>query len=189
MAERLVVIGGDAAGMPGASQARRRNPDLEIVALEKGSWTSYSACGIPYFVAGDVDELDDLVARTPQEFRDNQRIDVRTGHEVTAIDTDAGHVEVRDTARGREFTLGYDELLIATGGRPVHPDVPGIDLEFIHGVQTLADAEALQRHADNIDCSQVVVVGGGYIGLEMAEAFIRWGADVTLPEAGPEVMP
>jgi NADPH-dependent 2,4-dienoyl-CoA reductase/sulfur reductase-like enzyme len=189
MAERLVVIGGDAAGMSGASQARRRNPDLEIVALEKGPWTSYSACGIPYFVAGDVDDLDDLVARTPQEFRDNHRIDVRTGHEVTAIDTDAGHVEVRDTGRGREYTLGYDELLIATGGRPVHPDVPGSDLDFIHGVQTLADAQGLQRHAEEIDCSQVVVVGGGYIGLEMAEAFIRWGADVTLLEAGPEVMP
>jgi NADPH-dependent 2,4-dienoyl-CoA reductase/sulfur reductase-like enzyme len=188
MPERLVVVGGDAAGMSGASQARRRNADLEIVALEKGPWTSYAACGIPYFVAGDVEELDRLVARTPQEFRDKHRIDVRTEHEVTAIDPDAGHVEVRDLARNRSFTLGYDELLVATGGRPIRPELPGIDLEFIHGVQTLTDAEALQGHAEQINCSQVVVVGGGYIGLEMAEAFIRWGADVTLLERGPEVM-
>src|SRR5262245_54829696 len=108
MAERLVVIGGDAAGMSAASQARRRDADLEIVALEKGRWTSYAACGIPYYVAGDVEDLERLVARTPQEFRDNQRIDVRTEHEVTAIDTDAGHVEVHDLAHGRTFTFGYD---------------------------------------------------------------------------------
>jgi NADPH-dependent 2,4-dienoyl-CoA reductase/sulfur reductase-like enzyme len=188
MPERLVVVGGDAAGMSGASQARRRNADIEIVALEKGPWTSYAACGIPYFVAGDVEELDRLVARTPQEFRDKHRIDVRTEHEVTTIDTDAGHVEVRDLARNRSYTLGYDELLVATGGRPIRPDLPGIDLEFIHGVQTLSDAAALHDHAERVNCSQVVVVGGGYIGLEMAEAFIRWGADVTLLERGPEVM-
>jgi NADPH-dependent 2,4-dienoyl-CoA reductase/sulfur reductase-like enzyme len=188
MPERLVIVGGDAAGMSAASNARRANDDLEIVVLEKGPWTSYSACGIPYFVAGDVESIDDLIVRTPQEFRDNLRIDVRTEHEVTAIDTDAGHVEVQDLSRGRGFTLGYDELLIATGGEPVRPDVPGVDLEFVHGVQTLADGVAVHGYADRVDCGHVVIVGGGYIGLEMAESFIRWGADVTLVEAAPEVM-
>lgn len=188
MTERLVVIGGDAAGMSAASQARRRRDDLEIVAFEKGPWTSYAACGIPYFVAGDVEELDRLVARTPQAFRDKQLIDVRTEHEVTAIDTGAGQVEVHDHAHGRTFTLGYDQLLVATGGRPVRPDLPGIDLDFVHGVQTLADGQAIHAYAEHGNSEHVVVVGGGYIGLEMAEAFIRWGADVTLLEAAPEVM-
>jgi NADPH-dependent 2,4-dienoyl-CoA reductase/sulfur reductase-like enzyme len=188
MVQRLVVIGGDAAGMSAASQVRRLDSDLEIVVLERGRWTSYSACGIPYFVAGEVDDLDDLVARTPQEFRDNHRIDVRTEHEVTAVDTAAGSVQVRDRNRDRDYSLGYDQLLVATGGSPVRPDLPGIDLDFVHGVQTLADGEAIQAYAERADCSQVVVVGGGYIGLEMAEAFIRWGADVTLLEAAPEIM-
>lgn len=188
MTERLVVIGGDAAGMSAASQARRRREELEIVALEKGRYTSYAACGIPYFVAGEVDDLDRLVARTPQQFRDKQRIDVRTEHEVTAIDTAAGQVEVHDHAHGRTFSLGYDQLLVATGGRPIRPDLPGIDLDFVHGVQTLGDGQDLHAHAEHHEAEHVVVVGGGYIGLEMAEAFIRWGADVTLVEAAPAVM-
>jgi NADPH-dependent 2,4-dienoyl-CoA reductase/sulfur reductase-like enzyme len=188
MPERLVVIGGDAAGMSAASQARRGDPELEIVVLEKGRWTSYSACGIPYYVAGDVEDLDVLVARTPQEFRDNQRIDVRTEHEVMGLDVQAGQLEVLDHGHGRTFALGYDQLLVATGGHAQRPDIPGIDLDHVHGVQTLADAESLYGHAEKLGTDRVVIVGGGYIGLEMAEAFIRWGADVTLLEAAPEVM-
>jgi len=188
MVDRLVVIGGDAAGMTAASTARRGRDDLEIVALERGTRTSYAACGIPYLVAGLIDEVDDLVARTPQEFRDRQRIDVRTRHEVIGIDTAEGKVEVRDLARARDFSLGYDELVIATGARPIRPDLPGIDLPFVHGVQTLDDAEHLLAIAEEIDAEKVVVVGGGYIGLEMAEAFVRWGADVTIVDAGSQVM-
>src|SRR6185295_3941137 len=113
--ERLVVIGGDAAGMSGASQARRQRPDLDIVALEKGRWTSYSACGIPYVVGGAVAGLDDLIARSPQVFRDQFRIDARTGHEVMAIDLDARSVEVRDHEHDRTYRLGFDILHVATG--------------------------------------------------------------------------
>jgi len=188
MAERLVVIGGDAGGMAAASQARRRNPDLDIVALEKGNWTSYAACGIPYFVGGDVSDLDDLVARTPQEFRDHQRIDVRMQHEVRSIDLQAGKVEVHDRARDRTINLSFDQLHIATGARPMRPDIGGIDLPKVMGVQTLDDAEAILARAHMTDCRHVTVVGGGYIGLEMAEAFCRWGAEVTLIEATSQVM-
>ncbi len=188
MGERLVVIGGDAGGMAAASQAKRRKPELEVVGLGKGSWTSYSACGIPYLVGGVVDELDDLVARTPQEFRDKQRIDVRMGHEATAIDLDARRVEVRDHGHDRTLQLGFDHLMIGTGARPTRPPLPGIDLDFVKGVQTLDDAKVLLDHARDTDCRDVVVVGGGYIGLEMAEAFIERGARVTLVEGGPQVM-
>jgi NADPH-dependent 2,4-dienoyl-CoA reductase/sulfur reductase-like enzyme len=188
MPERLVVIGGDAAGMSAAMQARRRQPYLEIVALEKGEWTSYSACGIPYLVAGDVEHLDDLVARSPEEFREQHRIDVRLRHEAVGIDTTARTVAVRDHARRRNITLAFDQLHVATGARPLRPDLPGIDLEHVHGVQTLEDAKTLEDHARTSRCRSVVVVGGGYIGLEMAEAFIRWGAEVTLVEASDQLL-
>jgi NADPH-dependent 2,4-dienoyl-CoA reductase/sulfur reductase-like enzyme len=188
MAERLVVIGGDAGGMAAASQARRLRADLEIVALERGNWTSYSACGIPYSVAGEVDDINQLVARDPQTFRDEQRIDVRLRHEATAIDLDERRVEVRDLERERTLTLSFDQLAIGTGARPIRPDLPGIDLPFIHGVQTLDDARSLLAYAEEHDVQRVAVVGGGYIGLEMAEAFTRWGAEVVIIDRAPQVM-
>ncbi len=188
MTERLLVIGGDAGGMAAASQARRRQPYMEIVALERGNWTSYSACGIPYLVAGDVDSPDELVARTPDQFREKYRIDVRMGHEAMAIDLDAGKVEVHDRARDRTFQLGFDTLHIGTGAHPIRPDLPGIDGPNVHGVQTLDDGIALLEAAKRSNCSDVVIVGGGYIGIEMAEAFIRWGANVTLIDANDQVM-
>jgi NADPH-dependent 2,4-dienoyl-CoA reductase/sulfur reductase-like enzyme len=188
MAERLVVIGGDAGGMSAATNARRLRPDLEIVAFEKGNRTSFAACGIPYLVAGEIEQVDSLVARTPREFRDANRIDVRIEHEVTEVDLDRRQVEVHDIPHGRTFRIGFDHLVIGTGARPIRPDLPGIDGEQVHGVQTLDDGSRLLAYAEQSRCQKVVVVGGGYIGLEMAEAFVMWGADVTLIDAGPQVM-
>ena len=188
MGERLLVIGGDAGGMAAASQARRLRGDLEIIALEKGSWTSYSACGIPYLIGGQIDELEQLVARTPQEFRDRFRIDVRMRHQATGIDLDRREVEVRDLDRERTFRLGFDQLMIGTGARPRTPDIPGIDHASVHGVQTLGDAAHLLAHAEASRATRVVVVGAGYIGLELAEAFTQRGAAVTVVERGDEVM-
>jgi len=178
-----VVIGGDAAGMAAASQARRLRADLDIVALERGTRTSYSACGIPYLVAGDVDGPDALVARTPEEFRHQHRIDVRLRHEAVAIDLDTRAVEVRDLERDRTFRLGFDQLVLGTGAHPIRPDLPGIDQPWVRGVQTVDDGVHLLAQARELGCRDVVVVGAGYIGLEMAEAFVRWGAKVTLVEA------
>ncbi len=188
MAERLVVVGGDAAGMAAASQARRLDPGLDIVALERGTRTSYSACGIPYLVAGDVASPDDLVARTPDEFRREQRIDVRMRHEATAIDLDARTVEVRDLVHERTIRLGFDQLVVGTGAVPIRPDLPGIDSPHVRGVQTLDDGCRLLAEAREMECRDVVVVGSGFIGLEMAEAFHRWGARVTMVEAADRPM-
>src|SRR3954451_13042455 len=118
MSDRLLVIGGDPGGMAAASQARRRRDDLDIVALEKGRWTSYSACGIPYVVGGTVNGLEDLIVRTPEEFRANNNIDARVQHEATAIDLDRREVEVRDHSHGRTYRLGFDILQIGTGSKP-----------------------------------------------------------------------
>jgi len=188
VAERLVIIGGDAGGMAAVSQVRKTRPDMEIVAFERGHYTSYSACGIPYLVGGEVGTLDELVARTPQEFRDRFRVDVRMRHEVIAIDLDARELEVRALEQDRTLRLGFDQALVATGGMPVRPELPGIDSEHVRGVQTLDDAKELLSLATRDDLHRVVVVGGGYIGLEMAEAFVNRGLHVTLVEAGDQVM-
>jgi NADPH-dependent 2,4-dienoyl-CoA reductase/sulfur reductase-like enzyme len=188
--ERLVVIGGDAGGMTAASQARRlRAPDdLAIVAFERGHFTSYSACGIPYFVGDVVDDLETLVARTPEEFRRRYSIDARIRHEVVEIDLDGAKVRVRDLEHGGESWEGYDQLVVATGGVPVRPPLPGIDSANVFGVQTLDDGLVIKKALEVSKPRRAVVVGAGYIGLEMAEALVVNGIDVSVVEAAPQPM-
>ncbi len=174
--------------MAAASVARRRNPDMEIVALEKGPWTSYSACGIPYLIGGEVAHLEDLISRPPEKFRE-VRIDMRTGHVVSGIDLDARSIEVVNLAHERTYRLGFDLLHLATGAIPRRPPIPGLDSSHVHGVQTLADARDLLADAADRRPEHVVVVGSGYIGLELAESFLQRGAAVTIVEARAEVLP
>ena len=174
--------------MGAATQAHRLDAALEIVAFEKSDWTSYSACGIPYVVGGKVAGLDELVVRTPQEHRDKSLIDVRTRHEVMGIDLGTRRLEVRDHAHSRTIQVPFDELMLGMGAKPIRPDLPGIDLPSVHGVQTLDDAARLLHHAESRECRNVVVVGGGYIGLEMAEAFVQRGMRVTLVESHEHVL-
>ncbi|WP_299540183.1 FAD-dependent oxidoreductase [uncultured Streptomyces sp.] len=188
-AERLVVIGGDAAGMSAASQARRlKGPDeLSIVAFERGHYSSYSACGIPYWVGGEVDALDDLVARTPEEHRERS-IDLRMRTEVTEIDVAGRRVLARDLDGSTTAWTPYDKLVIATGARPVRPDLPGIDAPGVHGVQTLDDGRALLDSLERAKGRRAVVVGAGYIGVEMAEAMLNRGFEVTVLNRGEQPM-
>ncbi|MFD8567700.1 FAD-dependent oxidoreductase [Streptomyces sp. NPDC059639] len=188
-AERLVVIGGDAAGMSAASQARRlRGPDeLEIVAFERGHFTSYSACGIPYWVGGQVDERDELIARSPEEHR-ARAIDLRMRTEVVELDLRERRVRSRDLGSGAESWTPYDKLVIATGARPVRPELPGIDAAGVHGVQTLDDGQALLDALRETSGRRAVVVGAGYIGVEMAEALLNRGYEVTVVNRGAEPM-
>ncbi|MGI5480088.1 FAD-dependent oxidoreductase [Streptomyces lavendofoliae] len=190
--ERLLIIGGDAAGMSAASQARRlKGPDeLEIVAFERGNFTSYSACGIPYWVGGDVDGPDRLIARTPREHRE-RGIDLRLRTEVTGLDVDRGRVRVRDMESGAGSWEGYDRLVIATGARPVRPPLPGVDAAGVHGVQTLDDGQALLDTLTALNGTpgrRAVVVGAGYIGVEMAEALLARGYEVTVLHRGEQPM-
>ena len=179
--ERLVVIGADAAGMSAASQARRRRApsDLAILAFERGRYTSYSACGIPYWVSGTVDDRDRLIARTPEEFAE-QGIEVRTRHEVVGIDLDRRRVVARDLDGDREVVEPFDQLVYATGSVPMRPPIEGIDAPGVYGVQTLDDGEALRAELRSGDVRRVVVVGGGYIGLEIAEAAKSCDLEVTV---------
>ncbi|WP_445397015.1 FAD-dependent oxidoreductase [Streptomyces sp. LE64] len=187
--ERLVVVGGDAAGMSAASQARRlRGPaELQITAFERGHFTSYSACGIPYWVGGQVPERDHLIARTPEEHRE-RAIDLRTRTEVVEIDPERRRVRSRDLDSGAEEWTPYDKLVIATGARPVRPSLPGLDAPGVHGVQTLDDGQALLDTLERTPGRRAVVVGAGYIGVEMAEAMINRGYEVTVVNRGREPM-
>ncbi|NEK59776.1 FAD-dependent oxidoreductase [Geodermatophilus sabuli] len=179
-AERLLVIGGDAAGMSAAAQARRLRPagDLAITVLEQGPDVSFSACGIPYWVGDVVSDRDALIARTPGQFA-AQDIGVRTGTRAEAIDLDAGTVTT-----GAGEVLGYDALVVATGGRPLRPPVPGLDAGGVHGVHRLADGADI-RAAVAAGARRAVVLGGGYIGLEMADVLHARGLQVTVVLADP----
>jgi NADPH-dependent 2,4-dienoyl-CoA reductase/sulfur reductase-like enzyme len=188
--ERIVVVGGNASGMSASSQAlrtaRRLGRDLEVVVLERGHWTSYSACGIPYWVAGDVDEADDLIARSAEAHRENG-IDVRLQTEALQIDTEACVVTIRDLQTGRTDELRYDQLIYAAGAVPNRPPIPGIDAGNIHGLQTLDEGQAL-LDALGTEPKNAVVVGAGYIGVEIAEAMHRRGLSTRVIDARPEPM-
>lgn len=191
MTQRLIVIGGDAAGMSAASAARRElSPEkLEIVAFERGNYTSYSACGIPYFIGKDVAEVSELIARTPQQFRDHHDIDARTGHEVLEIDLHRRAVLVHNLAAGRKTWEGFDQLMVATGAVPFRPPLPGIDARGIHGVQTLDDGLALRAVLERKRPGRAVIIGAGYIGLELAEALCAWGVQITVIGRSPAPLP
>ncbi|SCG76302.1 NADPH-dependent 2,4-dienoyl-CoA reductase, sulfur reductase [Micromonospora siamensis] len=185
VAERLIVVGGDAAGMAAASQARRRRDraELEIVAFERGHFTSYSACGIPYWISDVVPERDQLIARDPETFRNSFDIDVRLRHEVTGIDLDRREVIARDLDGDREVREPFDTLMYAAGAVPIKPDWARTPVNGVFGMQTLDDGAALRDWLDAEPAPrEAVVVGGGYIGVELAEALVQRGLTVTLIE-------
>ncbi|MFI9309646.1 FAD-dependent oxidoreductase [Streptomyces triculaminicus] len=186
---RMVVVGGDAAGMSAASRARRLRDreHLAITAFERGRFASYSACGIPYWTGGVVDGPDALVARTPEAHRE-RGIDLRMLTEVTELDVAGQRVRARELTSGRETWHGYDDLVLATGARPLRPPLEGIDARGVYGVQTLEDGRALLEGLERTAARRAVVIGAGYIGVEMAEALVRRGCAVTVVERSAQPM-
>lgn len=188
MVMRVVVVGADAAGGSAASQIKRRLRDgVEVVVLEQQEWTSYAACGIPYWIAGDSEGPEGLVARTPEKHRANG-LDLHTGTTASDIDLERQVVTahpVGDAAATVEYP--YDHLVLATGASPMRPPIPGIDMAGIHPVHTLDDGLAAIADLEE-GRSRAVVVGAGYIGIEMAEACRARNLDTTVVEAAPEPM-
>jgi NADPH-dependent 2,4-dienoyl-CoA reductase/sulfur reductase-like enzyme len=184
--KRLCVIGGVAAGASAAAKAKRTDPSWDVHVFEQGPYVSYGACGIPYLVAGLVGEPEDLIARRPEQF-ERQGVHIHVSHRVTAIEPAAGRIRVLDRQAGEEHWQGYDALVIATGARPIRPRFPGVDLAGIYTVRTLGDGVALLRAVEAAP-RRALVVGGGYIGLEMADAFRARGLQVTVVELAPQVM-
>lgn len=184
---RLVVVGGVAAGMSAASRARTLRPDVEIVAVEKGRDVSYGACSLPYFVADVIHDRGDLVAYDADFFRRERRIDVRLETEAVSIDPRKRTVTLKAAAGGTD-TLPFDSLVVATGARAVKVTLPGVDLDGVFTLRTLEDGEALKRTISGGDVKRAAIVGGGYIGLEMAEAFAARGIAVTVIELLPALL-
>src|SRR5215472_10935804 len=165
--ERLIVVGGVAAGLSAASQARRRNHEMEIRVYEKGPDISYSACGLPYFVGGLVSDADTLRVHPPEFFREERDVQVFTHHEVVEISTSRRRVSVLAPGGGSPEDIYYDRLVLATGAEPAWPEIPGAGLKGVFNVNDLRSTVALKQHLASNSPSQAVIVGGGYIGLEM----------------------
>ena len=185
---KLVVIGGDAAGMTAASKVRREQPEREIIVFEKSDFTSYSACGIPYFISEKVKTYQELIVRDPDTFRNKYHIDVRTQHLVLSVDTDNKKIKVLNKKTDDEFWESYDQLMIATGGKAFCPDVAGYDSENVFGVTTLKSGINIERYIEDKKPQNAVIVGGGYIGLEMAESLLERGLKVSLINRSEQVM-
>ncbi|WP_435551479.1 FAD-dependent oxidoreductase [Natrinema sp. CGMCC1.2065] len=186
MNETFVVIGGDAAGMSAASKAKREDPDRAVIVFEKGEWVSYAACGMPYYVKGAVDDLDDLVTVTPEAFREERDIDLRTGAEVVDIDREGRTVTVE--ADDGTYEQSYDDLLVATGASAIEPPFDGLDLEGVFTIHDMDEADAIEDYVTEEGPETAAIVGGGYVGIEMAEALSARGADVHLYEMLPHVL-
>ncbi|MFB6131405.1 MAG: FAD-dependent oxidoreductase, partial [Salinigranum sp.] len=193
MSDRFVIVGGDAAGMSAASKVRRADPDRDVVVFERGQWVSYAACGMPYYVEGKIDDIDDLVAVTPEEFREKRGVDLRLGHEVVAVDPEEKTVTVR--AEGETFEEPYGTLLVATGARAVEPPFEGMDLPGVFTLHSMDAAAEVKSYlgsevpeAARGERPAVAVIGGGYVGIEMAEAFAAHDVTVHLFEMLPHVL-
>ena len=188
MKERLIIIGGVAAGMSAAAKARRTNPDLDIVVYEKSGYVSYGACGFPFFIKGDVPHIEDLIVRTPAQMA-AQNIAAHVHHEVLVIDPQQRTVQVCNQQTGQTFTDQWDKLIIAAGASVARPPIPGIGLPGVFTLRTTEDALAIRNWLETERPQHGVIVGAGYIGLEMAEALQAHGVTVTLVDMADQVMP
>jgi NADPH-dependent 2,4-dienoyl-CoA reductase/sulfur reductase-like enzyme len=187
--KRLVVIGGVAAGLSAASYAKRRHPYMEVTVFEMSPHASYGSCGLPYLIEGLVENPVELIALPLEDLRKKRGLDVRVLHEVTNIDTQERSVTVIDLVTGDEFKAPYDNLVISIGASPVVPPLPGIGIEEVFVLRTLEDGVRLEGFIKTNRPKRAVIIGGGYIGLEMAEAFSIRGCEVTLIEKMPAVLP
>jgi len=186
---RLVIIGAVAGGTSAGAKARRNDEAMEIVVYERDRDISYSGCGIPYYVGGDVEDAAELHPRDPAWFAKRYNIDIRTGHEVLAVDREARTLTVRDLATGAESTDRWDVLVLATGAGSVVPPLPGVGTPGVFTVRSVRDAEAIRGWIEERRPASAVVVGSGFIGLEMTEQLAHRGIAVTVVEKLPQVMP
>ena len=184
---KIVIVGGVAGGASAAARARRLSEDSHIVLFERGPNVSFANCGLPYYVGGEIAERDKLLVVTPERLRERFKLDVRVRTSVEAIDREAKTVRACDLATGREYDESYDKLILAPGAVPVRPDVPGINLAGIFTLRDLGDVDRIKQRVDG-GIKQAVVVGGGYIGLEMVENLVRRGIPTVLVQSQDQVL-
>ncbi len=185
---KLLIIGGVAGGASAAARARRVDESAEIILFERGEHISFANCGLPYHVSETIPDRDSLLIVTPARFKARTGIEVRVRHEVTAIDPDAKTVTVIDLAKGSRYTESFDKLILSPGASPIRPGIPGVDDPAVTMLWTLADMDRIKARVD-AGIRRAVVVGGGFIGLELAECLRDRNVDVTLVEMAPQLLP
>jgi NADPH-dependent 2,4-dienoyl-CoA reductase/sulfur reductase-like enzyme/rhodanese-related sulfurtransferase len=189
MGIKLIIIGGVAGGATAAARARRLDEQAEIIMFERGEYISFANCGLPYYVGGVIPKRESLLVTTAQAMRDRYRVDVRTRQEVTAIHRDRKTVEVHDLAKDQTSEERYDKIILSPGAEPIRPPLPGIDLEGIHTIRNIPDIDCIKEGLTNHKPESAVVVGGGFIGLEMAENLVHLGIKTSIVEMLDQVMP
>ena len=187
--QRLLIVGGVAGGASCAARARRLDESLEIIMFERGDFVSFANCGLPYHVGEIIPDEEDLLVASPELFRARFAVDVRVRHEVIAIDRSARTITVRDHAAGREYRETYDKLVLSPGAAPIRPPLPGVDAPGVFTLRTIPDARAIRAWIEEKRARRAAVVGGGFIGLEMAENLAARGLGVTVIEKLPHIFP
>ncbi len=185
---KIVVIGGVAAGTSAAAKAKRDNPEAEVVIYEKDVDISYSGCGLPYYISNLIEERDDVIIYTPDRFEKKKGVKVETKKLVEDILEQEKKVLIKDLESGKQEKVSYDKLLIATGARPVIPAIKGIELENVFALRNVVSADKIKSFLSNNNPKQAVIVGGGYIGLEMAESLLAYDLDITVIEMMEQVL-
>ncbi|MFC2022684.1 FAD-dependent oxidoreductase [Chloroflexota bacterium] len=186
---RLLIVGGVAGGATCAARARRLSEKAEIILFERGSYVSFANCGLPYYVGDIITKEENLIIATPELFRERFNIDVHTQSNVVAIDRDKHEIEVEDLRTGTRYREKYDALVLSPGATSIRPPLPGIDLPRIYSLRTISDSRDIRSWITQSDAKRAVIVGGGFIGLEMAENLVKRGISTTIIEMQNHVMP
>ena len=185
---KVVIVGGVAGGATAAARIRRLDENAEIVVFERSGYISYANCGLPYYIGGVIEDPEDLTLQTPESFFSRFRIHMKVHHEVTAIHPDRKTVSVKDLKSGEEFEESYDKLLLSPGAKPVWPDLPGMDSDKLFSLRTVEDTFRIKEFVDHNKPKSAVMVGGGFIGLEVAENLRELGMDVTIVQRPKQLM-
>jgi len=186
--EKIVIVGGVAAGATAAAKARRISPDAQITMLEAGPDISFANCGLPYYIGGDIKSRSKLILQSPESFKEQYNVDVHVHTLVSAIDKENRVIKTLDTRSGEQKSFEYTKLILAQGGRPIKPTLPGADASHVFTLWTLEDMDKIASFIDEKKPKTAVVVGGGFIGLEMVEALVKRGLKVNVVEMMPHVM-
>lgn len=188
MSKKIIIVGGVAGGATAAARIRRLDEQAEIIVFERSGFVSYANCGLPYYIGGVIQDKEELTLQTPENFRERFRIDVRVRHEVTAIHPDKKTVSVKNLKTGEEFEENYDKLLLSPGARPVQPNLPGVGIDNLFTLRTVEDTLRIREFVLKENPKSVVLAGGGYIGLEVAENLRELGMDVTIVQRPNQVL-
>jgi len=185
---KVIIVGGVAGGASAAARLRRLDENAQIIVFERSGYISYANCGLPYYVGGVIEEQNELTLQTPDSLWERFRIDVRIRHEVTSVDTSNKLVTVHGLDTGREYTESYDKLILATGAKPTVPQMAGVELENVFSLRTVEDTLRIRRYVEDKQPKSVVIAGGGYIGIEMAENLCELGIQTTIVQRPAQLM-